>query len=144
MDSHSHSERLVHSLSSRIDPLHPQSALYRVPTALLHHGQNSSSMADSIHGGPPRSNSYTCLPSAVLDPNCDPSSVDFRNFFPYIPNEVKHRKRTTRDQQKVLETIFDRSPKPDGALRQRLAKELDMTPRGVQVRRILVSGAAEN
>ncbi|KAF7968685.1 hypothetical protein HWV62_29688 [Athelia sp. TMB] len=63
----------------------------------------------------------------------DPSSVDFRNFFPYIPNEVKHRKRTSAEQAKVLEGIFATNPKPDSKLRARLAEELDMKPRGVQV-----------
>lgn len=125
-----HSERLLHALSSRTEPLHPQSALYRVSPV---HPHNMA--AEHSNAARPGS-SYTCLPSAVLDPNCDPSSVDFRNFFPYVPNEVKHRKRTTRDQQKVLEGVFETKPKPDSALRQKLAKELRMTPRGVQVRRI--------
>lgn len=127
-------EHSLHSLSSRTEPLHPQSALFRVPPAIHHTSSMSSNMGAQRGAQPRQGSSYTCLPSAVLDPSCDPTSVDFRNFFPYIPNEVKHRKRTTRDQQKVLETIFDRSPKPDSSLRQRLAKELDMTPRGVQVR----------
>jgi hypothetical protein len=86
------------------------------------------------HKGSARYNSTSCLPSAVLDEGIDPSAVDYRNFFPYIPNEVKHRKRTSNDQAKVLEGVFDRNTKPDSALRQRLAKELNMTPRGVQVR----------
>ena len=127
-----HSERLLHALSSRTEPLHPQSALYRVSPASLH-----NMAPERSNGGPTRTgSSYTCLPAAVLDPNCDPSSVDFRNFFPYVPNEVKHRKRTTRDQQKVLEGVFETKPKPDSTLRQKLAKELQMTPRGVQVRPI--------
>jgi hypothetical protein len=86
------------------------------------------------HKGPARYKSTSCLPSADLDADLDPAAVDFRNFFPYIPNEVKHRKRTSNDQAKVLESVFDRNTKPDSALRQRLADELDMTPRGVQVR----------
>lgn len=129
-----HSERLLHALSSRTEPLQPRSTLYRVSPVSPHLSYN---MAPERSNGPTRpGSSYTCLPSAVLDPNCDPSSVDFRNFFPYVPNEVKHRKRTTRDQQKVLEGVFETKPKPDSALRQKLAKELQMTPRGVQVRHI--------
>ncbi|KIY66866.1 homeobox-domain-containing protein [Cylindrobasidium torrendii FP15055 ss-10] len=65
-------------------------------------------------------------------PFIDPSG-DFRAFYPYHPNEVKHRKRTTSDQLKVLEGLFKSNTKPNGALRTQLAKELEMTPRGVQV-----------
>ncbi|KAF5370793.1 hypothetical protein D9758_001950 [Tetrapyrgos nigripes] len=63
----------------------------------------------------------------------DPSAVDFRAFYPYTPNEVKHRKRTTSAQLKVLESIFKRDTKPNAALRNELAIQLDMTARGVQV-----------
>ncbi|KAF8919802.1 hypothetical protein CPB85DRAFT_1248622 [Mucidula mucida] len=63
----------------------------------------------------------------------DPTGVDFRAFYPYTPNEVKHRKRTTSDQLKILEGIFKRDTKPNAALRTELASRLDMTPRGVQV-----------
>ncbi|KAF8070589.1 hypothetical protein FPV67DRAFT_1779916 [Lyophyllum atratum] len=63
----------------------------------------------------------------------DPSSVDFRAFYPYTPNEVKHRKRTTTTQLKTLEAIFKRDTKPNGPLRVQLAAELGMTARGVQV-----------
>jgi len=60
--------------------------------------------------------------------------VDFRAFYPYSPHEVKHRKRTTSSQLKVLETVFKRDTKPNASLRNELAAELDMTARGVQVR----------
>lgn len=63
----------------------------------------------------------------------DPSSVDFRAFYPYTPNEVKHRKRTTTTQLKTLEAVFKRDTKPNGPLRVELAGQLGMTPRGVQV-----------
>lgn len=63
----------------------------------------------------------------------DPATVDFRTFYPYNPAEVKHRKRTTRAQLKVLEDMFKKETKPNGALRKKLAAELEMTPRGVQV-----------
>ncbi|KAJ3478804.1 hypothetical protein NLJ89_g12363 [Agrocybe chaxingu] len=63
----------------------------------------------------------------------DPAAVDFRAFYPYTPNEVKHRKRTTSAQLKVLEDIFKKDTKPNATLRTELAAELDMTPRGVQV-----------
>ncbi|KAJ8468631.1 hypothetical protein ONZ51_g9518 [Trametes cubensis] len=63
----------------------------------------------------------------------DPSQVDIRTFYPYTPNEVKHRKRTTRAQLKVLEGVYKYDTKPNASLRKKLAAELDMTPRGVQV-----------
>lgn len=56
-----------------------------------------------------------------------------QSFFTYRPNEVKHRKRTTRQQLKVLEETFKTTQKPDGNVRKALAAQLDMTPRNVQV-----------
>jgi hypothetical protein len=73
-----------------------------------------------------------CIP--IMPPGADPSLADFREFYPYIPNEVKHRKRTTQAQLEILEDMFSRDKKPNGALRSSLARELGMTPRGVQVR----------
>ncbi|KAF5339937.1 hypothetical protein D9758_015030 [Tetrapyrgos nigripes] len=63
----------------------------------------------------------------------DPSAVEFRAFYPYTPNEVKHRKRTTSAQLKVLESVSKRDTKPNAALRNELAVQLNMTARGVQV-----------
>ncbi|KAI0790741.1 homeobox domain-containing protein, partial [Abortiporus biennis] len=45
----------------------------------------------------------------------------------------KHRKRTTRSQLKVLEDVYKYDTKPNASLRKKLAEELNMTPRGVQV-----------
>ena len=54
-----------------------------------------------------------------------------------VPDEdgqkVKHRRRTTPEQLKVLEHWFDINPKPDNNLREWLASELGMTKRNVQV-----------
>ncbi|KAG1791205.1 uncharacterized protein HD556DRAFT_1445471 [Suillus plorans] len=99
---------------SRFSPSHtnPLSALYRVDLF------------------PTPSRSYF-LPNQM-----DQSSrhrPNFRTFFPYIPNEVKHRKRTSRIQLKVLEDIFRKDTKPNAALRKKLAAELDMLPCAVQV-----------
>ena len=75
------------------------------------------------------------MPNGNTSPyNLDPAAVDFRAFYPYTPNEVKHRKRTTSAQLKVLETVFKRDTKPNASLRTELAAQLDMTARGVQVR----------
>ena len=47
--------------------------------------------------------------------------------------KVKHRRRTTPEQLKVLEHWYDVNPKPDNNLREWLAMELGMTKRNVQV-----------
>ncbi len=101
------------------------------------------------------SSSSTCVPS-LIPPGIDPAHVDMRTFYPYVlpfcplaadvvgdvlttvacryqPNEVKHRKRTTRQQLKVLEDVYKYDTKPNASLRKRLAEELGMLPRGVQV-----------
>ena len=54
-------------------------------------------------------------------------------FYNYRPNEVKHRKRTTRAQTKILEEQFKSTDKPDAATRGELSVRLGMTPREVQV-----------
>ncbi|KAJ7647181.1 hypothetical protein FB45DRAFT_1051717 [Roridomyces roridus] len=72
-----------------------------------------------------------CLPRPPMPAGIDPT--DYRAFYPYTPNEVKHRKRTTSAQLKVLEGVFRRDTKPNAALRTELAVQLNMTARGVQV-----------
>jgi hypothetical protein len=57
---------------------------------------------------------------------------DFRPSF-YNPFEVKHRRRTTRAQYKVLEKVFLENCKPPAGLRRQIASKLGMTPRSVQV-----------
>ena len=109
-----------HSLSSHPD-LHTFSDSY---TSTLPH----TSQLD-MQSTYPRD---SAMPS-MLPPGVDPTAVDFRTFYPYIPNEVKHRKRTSRAQLKVLEDVFRKDTKPNATLRKKLAKQLDMTPRGVQV-----------
>ncbi|GAA5864108.1 hypothetical protein JCM1840_000704 [Sporobolomyces johnsonii] len=51
----------------------------------------------------------------------------------YDPFRIKHRRRTSPPQLKVLEYHFDINPKPDITLRKALSEQLDMTPREVQV-----------
>lgn len=47
--------------------------------------------------------------------------------------KIKHRRRTSPEQLKVLEHWFEINSKPDNALREWLASELGMTKRNVQV-----------
>ncbi|KAH7888470.1 hypothetical protein F5I97DRAFT_1804323 [Phlebopus sp. FC_14] len=128
-------------IQSHTDFLHPHSALYRVDFSSSTQEpdlQNSQFLASlpshqMDQNGPTNSRYHnTCIPS-LMPPGVDPTSVDFRTFFPYIPNEVKHRKRTSRAQLKVLEDVFRKDTKPNAALRKKLANELDMQPRAVQV-----------
>lgn len=44
-------------------------------------------------------------------------------------DQVKHRRRTTPEQLRLLQYWFGRNPKPDAALREWLANELGMTKR---------------
>ncbi|EKM53997.1 uncharacterized protein PHACADRAFT_257545 [Phanerochaete carnosa HHB-10118-sp] len=83
--------------------------------------------------GPPSLRASTTYVPSLVPPGVDPSQVDVRTFFPYQPNEVKHRKRTTRPQLKVLEDVYKYDKKPNASLRKKLADELGMLPRGVQV-----------
>ncbi|KAG0418927.1 Homeobox protein HD-10 [Dictyocoela roeselum] len=49
------------------------------------------------------------------------------------PFVVKHRRRTSKLQLKVLEKTFETTVKPDASLRKALGEQLGMTPRAVQV-----------
>jgi len=113
---------LLLSFSPRPDSLSPSLPLPPLP----HH----PSAMDNSHDYSTPHNS--CIPN-VVPPGVDPSLVDFREFYPYIPNEIKHRKRTTPAQLEILEQTFARDKKPNGVMRANLARQLDMTPRGVQV-----------
>lgn len=79
-------------------------------------------------------NPITMESLADLYPSSNPpfGGHDFKPTF-YDPFEVKHRRRTTRAQFKVLEKTFQENPKPSATIRRMLAQRLNMTPRGVQV-----------
>jgi hypothetical protein len=114
-------------LSSHTVSQNPDSALYRVHLT----SDNNYHLPQQMdqHSG----YTTTCIPS-LLPPGVDPTSIDFRTFFPYVPSEVKHRQRTSRSQLKVLEKVFHKDTLPNASLRKKLAAELDMLPRAVQVR----------
>ena len=80
----------------------------------------------------------------VVPQNVDPSLVDFREFYPYIPNEIKHRKRTTQAQLEILERTFSHDKKPNSVMRASLARQLDMTPRGVQVNSRIMAASPDS
>ncbi|OSX66485.1 hypothetical protein POSPLADRAFT_1043912 [Postia placenta MAD-698-R-SB12] len=114
-------------------PAHPHPHPARTHPQHLHsHPHPHSSPASASASSAPVGQTTTCIPS-LIPPGMDPAQVDMRNFYPYQPNEVKHRKRTTRSQLKVLEDVYKSDTKPNAALRKKLATELQMKPRGVQV-----------
>lgn len=51
----------------------------------------------------------------------------------YNPFVIKHRRRTSKMQLRVLEKTFETNVRPDAALRKILGEQLGMTPRSVQV-----------
>ena len=112
-------------------PQHPNDSFY-TPTQPTIDVDALAAGVQRFIPGPTSSNSFIALTAGM-----DPSTVDFRTFYPYNPSEVKHRKRTTRSQLKILEDTFKRETKPNAALRKSLAAELEMTPRGVQVCRLI-------
>lgn len=57
---------------------------------------------------------------------------DYRPTY-YNPFEIKHRRRTTKQQFRLLEQTFLENPKPSATVRRNLAQKLGMTPRAVQV-----------
>lgn len=57
---------------------------------------------------------------------------EFKPTF-YNPFEVKHRRRTSRSQFKILERAFMENCKPSAVVRKALAQELNMSARSIQV-----------
>jgi hypothetical protein len=51
----------------------------------------------------------------------------------YNPFMVKHRRRTSKMQLRILEKTFETNIRPDANLRKILGEQLGMTPRSVQV-----------
>ncbi|PVU90079.1 hypothetical protein BB559_001796 [Furculomyces boomerangus] len=51
----------------------------------------------------------------------------------YNPYQVKHRRRTTKEQFQILESTFIADNKPSAETRRDIAQKLSMTPREVQV-----------
>ncbi|KAJ2795665.1 hypothetical protein H4R21_005020 [Coemansia helicoidea] len=51
----------------------------------------------------------------------------------YNPYQVKHRRRTTKEQLALLEGTFKTTPKPSSEVRKSLAGRLSMTAREVQI-----------
>ncbi|BGP49032.1 hypothetical protein JCM10450v2_004911 [Rhodotorula kratochvilovae] len=88
------------------------------------HGSSVTPISSSYSGGSEASTSQQQQQAA--------QDADFTQTF-YDPFRIKHRRRTSPPQLKVLEYHFERNPKPDVSLRKALSEQLDMTPREVQV-----------
>jgi hypothetical protein len=63
----------------------------------------------------------------------DYESNDLRREGGWNPFEVKHRRRTTKGQFRVLEDTFQKTPKPSNEVRKAISEQLDMPPRAVQI-----------
>ncbi|PWN43408.1 hypothetical protein IE81DRAFT_329545 [Ceraceosorus guamensis] len=72
------------------------------------------------------------LPSDPIIQDSYGNTVEFRTHY-FNPFEVKHRRRTTKAQFKVLEGTFKETPKPTAAVRKHIAEELGMPTRAVQI-----------
>jgi Homeodomain len=97
-------------------------------------GPNDNNRFSNHMDNAPMINSINMDNLTDLYPSTNPTfgGHDFKPTF-YDPFEVKHRRRTTRAQFKVLEKTFQENPKPSATIRRMLAQRLNMTPRGVQV-----------
>lgn len=60
-------------------------------------------------------------------------STDFSRGEYMNSYEVKHRRRTTKAQFRVLEDTFQKTPKPSADVRRSISEQLDMPPRAVQI-----------
>ena len=65
-------------------------------------------------------------------PGYDPT-VSLAHPYIYDPTHIKHRRRTTPEQLKILEDTFKTDPKPNPTLRKQLSVQLGMSPRVLQV-----------
>ncbi len=84
--------------------------------------------------------SYDAYPQAFSSSNhsqyvsyLPPALSHDSRFYPLNPFEIKHRRRTTKTQFRVLESTFREIPKPNAALRKQISAQLDMPIRAVQI-----------
>jgi len=107
----------------------PQS---RMPFSNVSSTIAAAAAATAVSQGAEDLNSSTIYTNTLFDTFHQMPHGDFKPTF-YNPFEIKHRRRTSRAQFKVLERTFMENPKPSAAVRRILAQKLNMTPRGVQV-----------
>lgn len=90
-------------------------------------------LVGDISPSPPASHHHRSYIPSLIPPGVDPSRVDSKMFYTYVPNTIKTRKRTTPAQLEILEGVFLTDKKPNAPRRKELAKKLKMSPREVQV-----------
>ncbi|KAF8520401.1 hypothetical protein BU17DRAFT_65418 [Hysterangium stoloniferum] len=113
-------------------PFHSTHTIHiqNAPHRLYHSSPPGGPFIRHIHPNPYQINYHP--PYYPFPPHFD-SSVNLNNPYIYDPTHVKHRRRTTPEQLKVLEDTFKTDPKPNPALRKQLSVELGMSPRVLQV-----------
>lgn len=83
---------------------------------------------------PPLSSPATVIVTPVTSPEGTvPAPSPLKQRTNIDKPKVKHRRRTTPEQLRILEAEFDRNNKPDNSKREELAAMLGMTKRNVQV-----------
>ncbi|SJX62325.1 uncharacterized protein SRS1_13171 [Sporisorium reilianum f. sp. reilianum] len=91
-------------------------------------GPGSGYDAYASASAPPSSSSYSQYVSYL-----PPAMSHDSRFYPLNPFEIKHRRRTTKTQFRVLESTFREVPKPNATLRKQISAQLDMPVRAVQI-----------
>ena len=110
--------------------------------SLEHKSTNSNGPAGSILSSgptpPPSGTSSKAVPKKkpqieqMFETFYQSPTGEFKPTF-YNPFEVKHRRRTSRSQFKILEKAFMENCKPSAVVRKALAQDLNMSARSIQV-----------
>ena len=100
------------------------------------YGPSGSGSSASLGSAP--STSYEPISAAFSTPSqyvshLPPALSHDQRFYPLNPFEIKHRRRTTKTQFRVLESTFREIPKPNATLRKQISAQLDMPVRAVQI-----------
>ncbi|GAC94972.1 hypothetical protein PHSY_002545 [Pseudozyma hubeiensis SY62] len=108
---------------------YPSSVSAPLPSPGLVYGSSSSS--SQLSGGGYDAYSQPSFSSQYV--SYLPPSLHDSRFYPLNPFEIKHRRRTTKTQFRVLESTFREVPKPNATLRKQISAQLDMPVRAVQI-----------
>ncbi|KAJ3085335.1 Bromodomain and WD repeat-containing protein 3 [Quaeritorhiza haematococci] len=121
------------SAACRLPPLRVSSVLPPTPVPLTPGPKGQTNMATTSAAHPPISPNTTLgPPQSYYESFRQTQHGELKTTF-YNPFEVKHRRKTSKTQFKVLEEAFNNNPKPTGATRRQIASQINMTPREVQI-----------
>ncbi|KAK5698682.1 hypothetical protein LTR97_006330 [Elasticomyces elasticus] len=83
---------------------------------------------DGLSSGPPRSSSGTSTPTNANNARRPPRKSTLTQ-----QQKNQKRQRATQDQLMTLEVEFNKNPTPTALIRERIASDIDMTERSVQI-----------